>query len=114
MNRSRRAVLLFGARIGCATVFALAGCVSNPTPHPANDGAQETRGDDVGAATPTDEASCEDLGGFWSGDGCYESDAPDAALLDVTTPGNVDALDGAEVDGAEVDTTSDGDVGPSD
>ncbi|HRE89808.1 MAG TPA: hypothetical protein PK095_11790, partial [Myxococcota bacterium] len=81
----------------------------------ANDASQETRVEDVGVAAPTDQASCEDLGGFWSGEGCFESDAPDAGLLDVGAPETPDAADGAEVDGAELDGAEvDGDVGPSD
>lgn len=123
MNRSRQGLLRALALARNALAFSLAACVSNPTPHPASDASQETRGDDVGVATPTDQASCEDLGGFWSGEGCYESDAPDAGLLDVGSPENPDASDGSEVDGAqgevdgEVDATGagpDGDVGPSD
>jgi hypothetical protein len=122
MNRSRQG-LLHALGLACgALVFSLAACVSNPTPHPANDASQETRNDDVGVAAPTDQASCEDLGGFWSGEGCYESDAPDAGLLDVGAPETPDA-DASEVDGVpgevdgEVDgtgTSPDGDVGPSD
>lgn len=127
MNRSRHRLFTTLGLAVCALVSSLAACVSNPTPHPANDATQETRGDDVGVAAPTDQASCEDLGGFWSGEGCYESDAPDAGLLDVGTPETpdaVDAADGLEVDGSEVDGVqgevdgtgagSDSDVGPSD
>lgn len=127
MNRSRQGFLTALGLAVCALVVSLAACVSNPTPHPANDASQETRGDDVAVVAPTDQASCEDLGGFWSGEGCYESDAPDAGLLDVGTPETPDVTDAAdgsevetsEVDGApgEVDTTGtgpDSDVGPSD
>lgn len=126
MNRSRQGPFHTLVLAFCSLLLPLGACVSNPTPHPANDASQETRHDDVGVAAPTDQASCEDLGGFWSGDGCYESDAPDAGLLDVgppETPDAVDAADGSEVDGlqgevdGEVDTTGtepDSDVGPSD
>lgn len=125
MNRSRQGLFRAFALAPGALALSLAACVSNPTPHPASDASQETRGDDVGVAAPTDQASCEDLGGFWSGDGCFESDAPDAGLLDVGAPETpdatdaVDAVDGAEIDGAqgEVDATwtgPDGEVGPSD
>lgn len=123
MNRSRQGLFHALGAACAALAFTLGACVSNPTPHPANDASQETRGDDVGVAAPTDQASCEDLGGFWSGEGCYESDAPDAGLLDVGAPESPDAADGSEADGAqgevdgEVDGTGaspDSDVGPSD
>lgn len=122
MTRSRQGSFHTLGLASCSLLFLLGACVSNPTPHPANDASQETRNEDVGVAVPTDQASCEDLGGFWSGEGCYESDAPDAGLLDVSTPENPDAADapdGSEVDGAqgEVDATGtgpDSDVGPGD
>lgn len=124
MTRSRQGLLTTLGLAVCALVGSLAACVSNPTPHPANDATQEIRHDDVGVAAPTDQASCEDLGGFWSGEGCYESDAPDAGLLDVGTPETPDVADGSEVGPTDVDaahgevdataTGPDNDVGPSD
>ncbi len=107
--------------IGFVFVWAVAGssaCDSNPTPHPASDASvnQDTsRGDsDPNITAPTDQAGCDAVGGFWTGDDCQtESDAPDTdAATDLTDAGDVDGTDGdagpedgdsAEADGSHSD-----------
>jgi hypothetical protein len=102
---------LLGFVFGWA-VLGLFACDSNPTPHPASDATvkQDTsRGDsDPNITAPTDQAGCDAVGGFWTGNDCQtESDAPDA----VADP---DAADADGADSTDVTDSADGDAGPED
>lgn len=94
-------------------VFVSAACVSNPTPHPANDAGvnQDTgRGDgDPNIAAPSDEAGCDAVGGFWTGDDCYtEAASPDSDAPSLLA----DASDAFGDGGPEDGDADDPDAGP--
>jgi len=106
-------------------IFALSlalgiGCVSNPTPHPAQDATQTPdpgRNDgDPSVTAPTDQAGCDAIGGFWTDNACENySDSADAAdgadgTESVDGGDTVDGDDGADGEDAEVDPDS----GPGD
>jgi hypothetical protein len=101
--------------IVCSLVLAShASCVSNPTPHPAQDATADTsRGDDSNnVATPQDQEGCEGAGGFWDGSTCYLDDGPDTGFAEVNTPDLSDAEVGDGVADPDGDDSDGGDAGP--
>jgi len=80
------------------TVLGWSACFSNPTPHPANDatlGQDTSRGDgDPNIAAPTDQAGCDAVGGFWTGEDCQTEAAPDSDASAIV-PDASDSVDDA-------------------
>lgn len=102
-------------------IVAGGGCVSNPTPHPAQDALSggdpgRTGDESTNAAAPSDPEGCDAVGGFWTGEDCQT----DADLADTDAPGT-DGDGRGDGDGADgaADLAAPGedghvDTGPSD
>lgn len=117
-------------RLALVIVALALGCDSNPTPHPQNDGAVDTRadaspepGDDKGPDLDGDGVpDCAAAGGFWNGEGCTDQPTGlvDAVGGDASAPTDgvdgelgPDAADDGEVTGDEDagDEVAPGDAG---
>lgn len=98
-------------------IVAGGGCVSNPTPHPAQDALSggdpgRTGDESTNAAAPSDPEGCDAVGGFWTGEDCQT----DADLADALTDAPETEADGGD-GGADLENPGeDGqdDTGPSD